>query len=198
MKGQTSLCTCVLATAALVACADDDGDIADLPIISGIYDRTVDFDDYQTFDIVEPDEIPAEQTLPRDLLEADRIALAQAIIEEMEGLGYVRDREDPDLEVTSFIRYRDAEIVTEAATWNRYYYGWYWGYAYPWYDRDVVELEAGTLIIDAVDVGEPDDDGDDVLVFRGSAVGLLPQQPTGTATRIPRVVEEIFEHWPDA
>jgi hypothetical protein len=188
----TCACTTILG---LAACAHDEG--SSLRVF-GTHDKSVDFSEYQTYDVVEPDDVPEGEIAPRAYLEANRVAVIHSIIGEMEARGYVRERSDPDLLVSPLVRLENVEnVVVESPYWYDYYYGWYWDYGYPWYAVDVIQLEAGTLIIDAVDVGDPADVEDDQLVFRGYATAILPRSPTDVSDRIPGVVAEIFDFWPD-
>lgn len=196
MRCQISRITLLALTAALAACTEEAERHPDLPAVAGVYDMTVDFSAYETFDIVEPDQLPDGGSPPISLIEANRIAVLNSIAEELEARGYVRDQVSPDLEITTFVRYHDVEVVAESTYWYDYYYGWYWGYGYPWYDVDLIELEAGTLVIDAVDVGRLAEESDDMLVFRGTATGLLPDQPVDFSAQIPGVIADIFDFWP--
>jgi hypothetical protein len=179
----------------LAACTEEEQALPEAPLVYGVYDMTADFSSYQTFDVVEPGDVPADEPEPKAYLESNRIAVIQSIVAEMEARGYVRDEADPDLLISPFVRLQDVEVVVEEA-WYDYYYGWYWGYGYPWYDQDVVTLQAGTLIIDAIDAGERENVGDDTLVFRGHATAILPTQPTDVSHEIADAVSEIFEFWP--
>lgn len=185
-----------LALTMLVACKPAEEQLPEGAVIVAVHDMTADFASYRTYDVVEPNDIPAAETAPRSYLESNRIAVIQSIIREMEARGYVRDQADPDLLLSPLIRLDQAEVLVEQAYWDAYYYGWYWGYAYPWYDQDVVVLGAGTLIIDAVDVGERENVEDDVLVFRGYAEAILPTQPTDVSEQISDAVAQIFNYWP--
>lgn len=185
-----------LALGLLAACTEEEEQLPpEQPLVAGVYDMTADFSSYQTFDVVEPDDVPDAEPAPQAYLESNRIAVVQAIVSQMEGRGYVRDESDPDLVISPMVRLQEVEVLVEEA-WYDYYYGWYWGYGYPWYDQDIVTLEAGTLIIDAVDVGERENVEDDKLVFRGYATAILPPQPTDVSHQIQEAVAEIFEFWP--
>lgn len=184
----------VLALCLLPACAKED---ENLLVVPGVYDKSADFSAYRTYDLVEPDEMPQGRKLPRAYLESNRIAVTQSIIHEMESRGYVREPSDPDLLVSPFVRFENVEVpVVQPYYWNDYYYGSYWGYGYPWYDVDVVRLASGTLVIDAVDVGDPNDEADDKLVFRGYATAVLPARPTDVSAQIPGIIAKIFSTWP--
>jgi hypothetical protein len=189
-----SVCA-TMALASLAACHDDDDD--DKVIALGAYDANVDFSAYKTYDVIEPDDVPSGETVPMAYLESNRIAVIQSIVHEMAQRGYVLDEDDPDLLISPMVRLQNVEVTVAKPYWYDYYYGYYWDYAYPWYDVDVVELRAGTLIIDAVDVRDPDDDSDDRLVFRGYVTAVLPDQPTDVSARIRGVVADIFDYWPD-
>jgi hypothetical protein len=182
-------------TLLLSACTEEEEQFPDAPIINAIYDMTADFSTYQTFNVVDPGDVPADEPAPEAYLESNRRAVVESIVSEMEARGYVRDQADPDLVITPFVRLQDVEVTVQQA-WYDYYYGWYWGYGYPWYDEDVVTLAAGTLIIDAVDVGERENVEDDKLVFRGYATAILPGQPTDVSDEISAAIAEIFDHWP--
>jgi hypothetical protein len=179
----------------LAACTEEEQALPEAPLVYGVHDMTVDFASYHTFDVVEPGDVPADEAEPKAYLESNRIAVIQSIIKEMEERGYVRDESEPDLLISPFVRLQETEVVVEEA-WYDYYYGWYWGYGYPWYDQDVVTLEAGTLIIDAVDGGERENVEDDKLVFRGYATAVLPNQPVDVSHEIAEAVSEIFDFWP--
>ena len=185
----------ILALGSITACPSEDDQ--DKVVAAGAYDADVDFSAYKTYDVVEPDDIPAGEKVPMAYLEANRVAVLQSIVHEMEQRGYVLDEKDPDLKISPFVRMQNVEVTVAKPYWYDYYYGYYWGYSYPWYDYDVVDFKAGTLVIDAVDVGDPNNEMDDLLVFRGYATAMLPPKPTDVSDRIPGVVAEIFDFWPD-
>lgn len=194
MQRQLRPCA-ALAFTLIAACTEEDDQLPDTPIINAVYDMSADFSSYKTFDVIEPSEVPADEPAPQAYLESNREAVVQAIVTEMEARGYVRAGADADLVITPLVRLQDVEVAVQEA-WYDYYYGWYWGYGYPWYDEDIVTLEAGTLIIDAVDVGERENVEDDKLVFRGYATAVLPDQPTDVSHEISAAVADIFDHWP--
>ncbi|MFO7566445.1 MAG: DUF4136 domain-containing protein [Enhygromyxa sp.] len=190
-----------LAFTLIAACKEDDQqELPEEAVIGAVHDMSADFSSYQSFDVVGTAEIPAERAAaPMAYLDANRDAVTQSIIREMENRGYVRDQTDPDLRISPLIRLEEiVEAEGEAVEphWYDYYYGWYWGYADPWYDEDVTGYGAGTLIIDAVDVGGRESVEDDKLVFRGYATEILPSEPSDVSERISEAVAEIFEHWP--
>jgi hypothetical protein len=123
----------------------------------------------------------------------------RSIVSEMEGRGYVRDKAAPDLLITPLVRLQDVAVAVPAP-WYDYYYGWYWGYGwglgFPWYPEDIIILQAGTLIIDVVDIGDRGTTKDDKLVFRGYATAILPTDPTDVSDEIRDSVSAIFDYWP--
>jgi hypothetical protein len=185
----------ILALCLLPACSKED---ENLLVVPGVHDKSADFSSYRTYDLVESDDMPEGRKLPRAYLESNRLAVEQSIIREMESRGYVRDSSNPDLLVSPLVRFENVEVTVVQPYWSDYYYGSYWGYGYPWYDMDVdvVRLASGTLVIDVVDVVDPNDEQDDKLVFRGYATAVLPARPTDVSARIPAIITKIFSSWP--
>lgn len=174
------------------ACAEDPE--PELPVaVDAVYDMTVDFAQYRSYALVEYDE--ADRPRPPGYTEANRIAVHQAVLGELSDRGLVLNPAAPDLLISPFVRLTPVAVVSELWWWDRYW-GWYWGYGVPWYHRDVVNFEAGTLIIDIIDVGDPDDPDDDALVFRGVATALIPTDPVDRSERITEAIAEIFAYWP--
>src|SRR5262249_44547772 len=143
-------CVNALALTLFTGCINDDGQVEE-PRISGVYDKNANWSSYHSFDVVEPDAVPKDKHPPRGYQESNRVAVVESIIMQMEARGYMRDVNNPDLLLTPMVRLQDVNVAVPAP-WYDYYYGWYWGYGYPWYAEDVITLQAGTLIIDAVDV----------------------------------------------
>jgi hypothetical protein len=210
--------TCAAASLLMVMSGCRDPVPEDSPFINSAYDETADFSLFGSFDLVEPgtisgppegDDPDAEDPdaedpgPPPSLLEVNRVAIRQAIIHEFEARGYVRDTESPDVELTFFVRLEDAGATVPGAAWSSFFWGSYWDYGFPWFTDDVIETEAGTLIVDAV-IADPRTPAGDPpartnrLIFRGVATALLPSQPTDISDHIPAVIEEMFEDWPIA
>ena len=161
----------------------------------GLYDKNAGWTAYHTFDVVQPAHIIGNEHPPKGYIESNRMTMVKSIIAEMEDRGYVHDKVHPDLMISPFVRLDDIDFAGPRP-WHDYYYGWYWGYHYPWDSGHIITLEAGTLIIDAVDLGERDGVEDDQLVFRGYATAILPPRPVDASDVIERAVTEIFEFWP--
>ena len=180
------------------ACADDEPKSVPPPVvIDAAYDTTVDFSEYESFDVVGleafDDGLP-----PPGYTARNRREVENAIINELSDHGLVYDDVSPDLRVAPFVRLTETEVVDETWWWDSYW-GWYWGYAYarPWYEIDVIEFETGTLIVDVVDLGDAEDESDDTLVFRGTATALFWTYADHQPRRIATAVDGIFDYWPD-
>lgn len=183
-------------TATISACSDEPSPPLVFPVlIDGVYDLSADFSAYQTYDLVEPEDLGHEGR-PQGYIESNRVAVIQSILDELSQRGLVLDQSNPDLRISPFVRLTEADSVDELWWWE-HYWGWYWGYSAPWYSRDITEFEAGTLVIDAVDLGDPADPEDDRLVFRATATGLIPTEPQDVSDQIPGYVEDMFAYWPD-
>jgi hypothetical protein len=177
-----------------LACGEAPVESPGLPVvIDGVYDQTVDFSTYQTYNLVEIHE--GAEAPPRGYTQANRRAVRTTIHEELHARGLTYDPEDPDLVIAPFIRLTAVEVHEEKWWWSGYW-GWYWGYASPWHDENLHAFDAGSLVIDAVDIGDPDDEDDDVLVFRATATALFPNRPVNWADRIADAVVQMFEYWP--
>ncbi|NJK31331.1 MAG: DUF4136 domain-containing protein [Deltaproteobacteria bacterium] len=184
----------IVLISALAACTYEDEKRPEDVYITSVHDMTADFSTYQTFDVVESQEVPEGVSVPTAYIEANRVAV-QAIIDELSERGLERTDSRPDLRIVPFIRL-DEVAVTQSTVWWDYYYGYYWGYAYPWYETDVITLEIGTLIIDAVAIGDPATKADDVLVYRGVAVAAIPDDPNDVADELPGIISKMFDSWP--
>lgn len=176
----------------LGACKDDgDGDSQGEyePSVEVEANPDVDLTQYSTFDIVDP--APnATGDAPRQFLDF-QIELEDAIVAELTGKGLTRDRTSPQLLVNPLV---NIEPATGTTQFYESYYGWYWGYDAVWtvtYDYD-----KGSLVLDVVDRGQPDDVGDDVLVYRGAVHGLLAQDSEVIALQLRNATQAIFAEWP--
>jgi hypothetical protein len=187
------LTVCALIALGTWACDPGDSGSNVSDTVGTVSDNTADFSSYSTFMLVEP---PADaEKPPVSLPEGERLALNKAIIAEMEALGHTRVTVDADLLVASFIRVETVD-TTVSGYWYEYYYGYYWGYDYIWYEEDEIEVDVGTVIVDAVDTVNVADDKDDRLVFRGVAMGLVGEGDDDSSSRIVTAVGLIFDEWP--
>ena len=175
------------------ACSSSDSSDP-LETTTAVWDHAVDFSAYQTFALVEP---PEDEEQPGDITEGVRLALIEALTDELEDVGLTESAsiEDADLKVTSFVKVKTVDSTVTGYWYEYYYWGWYWGYDEYWYENDEVQFDMGTLIVDAVDVGDAGDE-DDKLVFRGVAIGVVNDSPSEAPARIENAVEDIFEFWP--
>ena len=177
----------------LVACAEDSSSADE----QGAYELTidveanpqVDFSSYTSFDIVDPTP-NAEGDPPPEFVEV-QAELEDAIIAEMSAKGLTRDPNSPQLLINPMVN------VDAAISAGRFYesvYGWFWGYEYLW----TVEYDYadGSLVLDVIDRGNPDNVEDDLLVYRGAAHGLLAEDIELIEDQIDDATQAIFDQWP--
>ncbi|HLT34675.1 MAG TPA: DUF4136 domain-containing protein [Enhygromyxa sp.] len=149
----------------------------------------VDFSQYTSFDVVNPAPNAAGDPPPQFI--DFQLEVEDAIAAELSAKGLTRDRNSPQLLVNPMV---SLEPASSAAQFYESYYGWYWGYEALWaFNYDYTE---GSLVIDVVDRGNPDDLGDDVLVYRGAAYGLMAQDREVIQLQLRNATQAIFAEWP--
>lgn len=171
------------------ACAEDEPEPTYEPSIAVETNNEVDLSKYTTFDIVDPSPNAMGDPPPEFVEVQDE--LVNAIEAELNDKGLTRDPNSPQLLVNPLVNVQQA---TAAATFYEAYYGWYWGYQYAW--TTTYEYLDGSLLIDVVDRGSPDDMADDVLVYRGVAQGLMAQDLDVIELQIRNATKAIFAQWP--
>ena len=184
------------AMAVFVGCSDDEKQ--ETQTVKHEINEDVDFSTYKTFDLVDPigGETEGDAGVsdagdaPLDLEDINAEILSE-IETQMEGLGLTRDKADPDLMVSYFT---NEDPSKTSVTFYDYFYGYYWGYEFTWTVN--VEYDAGTLIIDVVDLGDSPDVKDDVLAFRGTAEGVLAQNQDVRLMQMRNAVDAVFKGWP--
>lgn len=187
------LLSAVFAFCMLTGCEEEDDNMPD-DVVLAVSDNTMDFSTYKTFTVMEAS-VDDGQTLPEDLPAGNVVTLNNAIAAELKAIGLKQVTEDADLLVGALIRTSEVDAVV-TGYWYDYYYGWYWGYYDVWYDAELVTFDVGTLIIDAVDVKDPEEAEDDRLVFRGAYSGVMYDDAEDASDRINAAVEKIFKQWP--
>jgi hypothetical protein len=183
---------------------DEEEEETKLQTVSYEVNGDADFELFQTFGIVDPmtgavadgdagtsDEDAGVSDDPFGLSDINSEILAE-IETQLTGVGLDMVTENPDLLVTY---YANKDKQTDPVTFYTYYYGPYWGYEYTW--TTDVTYEAGTLVIDVVDVGPTADVDDDVLVYHGVAEGVLGEDPGVQLLQVRNAVYEIFKGWPE-
>ncbi|NJK31330.1 MAG: DUF4136 domain-containing protein [Deltaproteobacteria bacterium] len=172
------------------ACSDDDDEPEYEPNIDIEINPDADFADFMTFDIVDPtlhtDDVP-----PREFVEVET-QIEDAIVEQLGAKGLTRTSDRPDLLINPFA---SVSTVSDEAQFYETYYGYYWGYEYLW--TVGFDYQIGSLLIDVVDQGDPDDTADDVLVYRGVAEGLLSEDIEVIKLQIRNATKAIFVAWPE-
>jgi hypothetical protein len=175
----------------LGACARDEEEQSAVyePAVAAEANPNVNLTLYSTFDIVNP--VPSAMgEPPRQFLDA-QTELEDAIVAELGGKGLTRDRTSPQLLVNPLI---GQQPTSTAAQFYDAAYGWYWGYEHLW-TSDAQHVE-GTIVLDVVDRRDVDDVDDDVLVYRGSAQGLMAQDGEVIERELRSSVKQIFAQWP--
>jgi hypothetical protein len=171
------------------ACAEEEPEPSYEPVVEVEVNRDVDLSKYTSFDIIDPAP-SAEGEPPPQVIEA-QAQLEDAIVAELSAKGLTRDRKSPQLLVNPLV---NVEQATSAARYYEAYYGWYWGYEYLWtLEYDYLD---GSLVLDVVDRGDPDDVGDDLLVYRGAVHGLLAEDIDVIELQIRNATQAIFAQWP--
>jgi hypothetical protein len=129
-------------------------------------------------------------------IRTSNVMLNNSIIDQMlrydiqrafEARGYTMSSVDPDFEVVYFARAIDRLEVSNV---DRGYYGYYGYYGYR--DVDVYEYTEGTVVIDVVDPDSKE------LLWRGSGVATVSDNPRKYARQLNEAVGEIVERFPPA
>lgn len=146
------------------------------------YDRTITFDQYDTFAFFKPGIDKAE------ISDLDKKRILRAIEEEMVQKGFTKS-EDPDLLVSIFTKTREnVNIYT-----RNYGYGYGWGWN-PWYwgsgYNTVDHTLEGTLYIDLIDAEEKE------LVWQGMGTAALSMDSEDKIEKINEIVEKILLKYP--
>ncbi|HET7361492.1 MAG TPA: DUF4136 domain-containing protein [Salinimicrobium sp.] len=147
------------------------------------YDRSVNFDQYETFAFFKPGIDKAE------ISDLDKKRILRAIEDEMLEKGFTKS-ENPDLLVSIFTKTQEnINIYT-----RNYGYGYGWGWS-PWYwgagYNTVNSTVEGTLYIDLIDAEEKE------LVWQGmGAAALDMDEYEDKIETINKVVEEILSKYP--
>lgn len=181
-----TLAALVAAAALLSGCA------ATRPDIRTDYDRSVDFDSFETYGFV--DELGTDRAGYSTLITKH---FKQAVEKEMQNRGYRHAEEDPDLLVNFFANARYVTSVRPRTNvWVGYgYYGYRYGMysAWPLYadGADTVRYRVGTANIDIVDAER------NQLIWEGVAEGRLTQEVMeNPQPAIESVVAELFSRYP--
>ena len=181
-----SLAVLVAAAAMFSGCA------ATRPDIRTDYDRSVDFNSFETYGFV--DELGTDRAGYSTLITTH---FKQAVEKEMGSRGYRYAEDDPDLFVNFFANVRYVTSVRPRTNvWLGYgYYGYRYGMysAWPLYADgvDTVQFRVGTANIDIVDAER------NQLIWEGVAEGRLTQEVMeNPQPAIESVVAELFSRYP--
>lgn len=162
---------------------------SDLKITSD-YDKTADFSNFQTFNIMRYQEGSVESS---SLSMMTVSFLEEAMIDELMGRGYNLS-DGPDIEVYYFVKTKDKTQYKTTSTsvgmygGSPYYYGYHGGYGYYNSYTQAVDYTVGSLIIELVD-GKTNR-----LVWQGVAQKSL-DQTAGSQKNISEIVNGIFRSY---
>ncbi|PLX13684.1 MAG: DUF4136 domain-containing protein [Marinilabiliales bacterium] len=157
--------------------------------VTSDYDKEVNFSDYKTFSFLK-----WREDNSRFLTPFDKARLENAVKEQMNERNYSYQETGGDLAVSIFI------ILEEKTSYNSYtdYYGGYgyyhrapWGWGGP--ARTTVSsynYTQGTIIFNIFDAKEKK------LIWQGTAIGELDDNPATRERNIPKVVKEVFNNYP--
>jgi len=153
------------------------------------YDRNADFASYETFAWA-----PEHQEWMEGSNPLMHSRLKNAIEYYLTEAGLVEDTDNPDLLVTYHGKSR--EQVSFTTTTMGYGYGPGWGWSPYWGGMGMGMstttpnvYEEGTLVIDIWDTARK------TVVWRGSASGVIPSEPSKQAEQIDEAVARIVAKW---
>jgi len=180
------LCSILLASALLVACANT-------PQIRTDLDPQADFSSYRTFAFIEP--LATIQAGYTNLL-TERLKGAVQI--QMQARGYVLNAQSPDLLVNfnTKTQQRTDYVAPPPPPWGGYYYGYRTGFYNSWdgyagMGPQVIQYVEGILNIDLVDARRRQ------MVWEGVSTSVINDlQQASSATEIDSVVNAIFAQYP--
>lgn len=146
----------------------------------------LDFSQYQRFQIINPVEELYDE--PPEQLEGVNLGILDGIEAELENAGLVQTDVEPQLVVSPYVTIEPTDEFQAGV------FGYYWGYDYSW--AEAREHEAGVLVIDVVDIGDPLDADDDVLAFRGIAWNIEGDSQEGVRALIRDALQQMFAEFP--
>jgi hypothetical protein len=201
---------------AMMSCAPETGfnAVEDFDMVVTLYDKEFDFGAVETYAM--PDSVVhlageddiLSRTINRDF---DELILAE-VADNLADLGYTRElspeTNPPDVIVLV--------SVTSTEFWGAYtsypwwdYWGWYpgwgyypgygpgWGVGYPYGYTTVYSYTTGSLLIEMLDAGNPDDEAETIAsVWAAGANGLLDDTPGNIEDRLVEIVERAFGQSP--
>lgn len=156
--------------------------------VTADYDKEVDFTSYKTFSLLK---WRADNS--RLINDFDKKRLEDAVINEMTARGYDYIKIGGDLAVSVFLI---LENKTDYTAYTDYYggYGYYYGTPWGWGpSRTTVSqynYTLGTLIFNVFDAKQKR------LIWQGTAIGEVDDNPLNRDNNIPKAVGEVFYRYP--
>ena len=152
------------------------------------WDKSVDFDKYETFAWAKTREVSLQDSSP---LMHSRIK--NAIEYQLTTGGMIEDFENPDVYVT-YHGENETRMNVNTSNWGYGHgagWGWdpYWGGGYGSSTTTVSQYEVGTLVIDIWDAETMQ------MIWRGSATKAIPTKPKKQAKLIDDAVAKLAREW---
>jgi hypothetical protein len=160
--------------------------------VTNDFDKTIDFSKYKSFSFYH-----LKTTGDISQLNADRIK--NAIVLEMQGKGYVEDKDNPDLLINAVTVLQEKEATAVSSTnyygYGGFYrpYGYGYGYGYPLGNSTSVNTynyKDGTLMIDVLDTKT------DKLIWEGTGTSEITSKVNDPEKAIGYAVSKILASYP--
>jgi len=158
--------------------------------VTSDYDKEVYFTTYKSFSLMK-----WRTDNSRLINDFDKKRLEDAIIVEMGSRGYSYTEIGGELAVSTFLILEDKTDYTSYTDYYGgygYYYGRPWGYGPERTTVTQYDYTQGTLIFNVFDAKEKQ------LIWQGTAIGEVDNNPQNRDHGIPKVVAEVFAHYPIA
>ncbi len=156
--------------------------------VTADYDKDVDFATYKTFSLL--NWRTDNSKLVNDF---DKQRLEKAVVNEMTARGYQYLQTGGNLAVSIFVILEDKTDYTSYTNYYGgygYYYGSPWGYGPGRTTVSRYDYTQGTLIFNVFDAQQKK------LIWQGTAVGEVDDNPQNREEGIPEAVSEVFMRYP--
>lgn len=156
--------------------------------VTADYDKDVDFTTYKTFSLLN-----WRTDNSRLVNDFDKERLEKAVVNEMTARGYEYQQTGGSLAVSIFVILEDKTDYTSYTDYYGgygYYYGRPWGYGPGRTTVSQYNYTQGTLIFNVFDAKQKK------LIWQGTAVGEVDDNPQNREKGIPEAVGEVFMRYP--
>jgi len=158
------------------------GGCGSTPHVTFDYDHDADFSSYRTYAWVEPEKLPADSLIRRNIV--------SEIDQQLAAKGLTKTDTNPDLHVLAVGGATDETVVDTDEYGYGYGPGWYYGGAPMNASTGIVRYTRGTLVVDLSDARTKK------LVWRGTATDIMSQDPGVNTTKVLAGVDEMFKRYP--